>query len=159
MTEIKRMLQTKEDNSKEQFYPETHVEGIVGLTEYVSGQLPTGVVSVNGKAGRVLLEADDVYAAKKNHGHDLATYTTDGFMSSFDKQKIDELVSPEAGVVSVNGRTGIVDLFASDVEAADINHSHLDATATGSGFLSSNDKEKLDAMQVIALETIKEVTE
>ncbi|MDT0017391.1 hypothetical protein QJV03_09380 [Listeria swaminathanii] len=159
MTEIKRMLQTKEDNSKEQFYPETHVEGIVGLTEYVSGQLPTGVVSVNGKAGRVLLGADDVYAAKKNHGHDLATYTTDGFMSSFDKQKIDELVSPEAGVVSVNGRTGIVDLFASDVEAADINHSHPDATATGSGFLSSNDKEKLDAMQVIALETIKEVTE
>lgn len=53
MTEIKRMLQTKEDNSKEQFYPETHVAGIVGLTEYVSGQLPTGVVSVNGKAGRV----------------------------------------------------------------------------------------------------------
>ncbi|MCD2247724.1 hypothetical protein LAX74_000925 [Listeria marthii] len=159
MTEIKRMLQTKEDNSKEQFYPETHVEGIVGLTEYVSGQLPTGVVSVNGKAGRVLLGADDLYAAKKNHGHDLATYTTDGFMSSFDKQKIDELVSPEAGVVSVNGRTGIVDLFASDVEAADINHSHPDATATGSGFLSSNDKEKLDAMQVIALETIKEVTE
>ncbi|EKZ4506396.1 hypothetical protein QRW46_001171 [Listeria monocytogenes] len=48
MTEIKRMLQTKEDNSKEQFYPETHVAGIVGLTEYVSGQLPTGVVSVNG---------------------------------------------------------------------------------------------------------------
>ncbi len=66
MTEIKRMLQTKEDNSKEQFYPETHVAGIVGLTEYVSGQLPTGVVSVNGKSGSVLLEADDIYAAKKN---------------------------------------------------------------------------------------------
>ncbi len=65
MTEIKRMLQTKEDNSKEQFYPETHVAGIVGLTEYVSGQLPTGVVSVNGKAGRVLLDAEDVHADKK----------------------------------------------------------------------------------------------
>ncbi len=65
MTEIKRMLQTKEDNSKEQFYPETHVAGIVGLTEYVSGQLPTGVVSVNGKAGRVLLDAEDVHAAQK----------------------------------------------------------------------------------------------
>ncbi|EKZ4082934.1 hypothetical protein QSO22_001174 [Listeria monocytogenes] len=159
MTEIKRMLQTKEDNSKEQFYPETHVAGIVGLTEYVSGQLPTGVVSVNGKSGSVLLEADDIYAAKNTHSHDVATYTTNGFMSSFDKQKIDELVSPEAGVVSVNGKTGIVDLFAADVEAAEINHTHREASAQESGFLSIDDKEKLDAIQVIALETIKEVIE
>lgn len=159
MTEIKRMLQTKEDNSKEQFYPETHVEGIVGLTEYVSGQLPTGVVSVNGKAGRVLLEASDVYAAKKDHNHDVATYTTNGFMSSSDKQKIDELVFPEAGVVSVNGRTGIVDLFAADIEAAELNHTHLEASVNESGFLSSEDKEKLDALKIIALETIKEVIE
>ncbi|EEU8424521.1 hypothetical protein HDI65_000153 [Listeria innocua] len=159
MTEIKRMLQTKDDNSKEQFYPETHVEGIVGLTEYVSGQIPTGVVSVNGKAGRVLLEAEDLHAAKKIHEHEVATYTTDGFMSSFDKQKIDQLVSPESGVTSVNGRTGIVDLFAADVEAAELNHTHPEASASESGFLSKEDKEKLDAMPVIALETIKEVIE
>ncbi|EAD5687336.1 hypothetical protein [Listeria innocua] len=159
MTEIKRMLQTKDDNSKEQFYPETHVAGIVGLTEYVSGQIPTGVVSVNGKAGRVLLEAEDLHAAKKIHEHEVATYTTDGFMSSFDKQKIDQLVSPESGVTSVNGRTGIVDLFAADVEAAELNHTHPEASASESGFLSKEDKEKLDAMPVIALETIKEVIE
>ncbi|AIS61414.1 hypothetical protein [Listeria ivanovii] len=159
MTEIKRMLQTKEDQSKEQFYPETHVEGIVGLTDFVSGQLPTGVVSVNGKSGSVLLEAADVYAARKDHNHNVATYTTDGFMSSFDKIKMDELVSPEAGVVSVNGKTGIVDLFASDVEAATVNHTHSDASASESGFLSIEDKGKLDAMPIIALETIKEVIE
>ncbi|EAD4270765.1 hypothetical protein I6O30_001912 [Listeria monocytogenes] len=159
MIEIKRMLQTKEDNSKEQFYPETHVAGIVGLTEYVSGQLPTGVVSVNGKAGRVLLDAEDVHAAKKSHNHEVATYTTDGFMSSFDKQKIDQLVSPEAGVTSINGKTGIVDLFAADLDAAEINHTHAEATTTESGFLAKEDKEKLDAMQIIALETIKEVIE
>ncbi|MBC2141707.1 hypothetical protein HCA89_05215 [Listeria innocua] len=159
MTEIKRMLQTKDDNSKEQFYPETHVAGIVGLTEYVSGQIPTGVVSVNGKAGRVLLEAEDLHAAKKIHEHEVATYTTDGFMSSFDKQKIDQLVSPESGVTSVNGRTGIVDLFAADVEAAELNHTHPEASASENGFLSKEDKEKIDAMPVIALETIKEVIE
>ncbi|WP_270993650.1 hypothetical protein [Listeria seeligeri] len=159
MTEIKRMLQTKKDQSKEQFYPETHVEGVVGLTDFVSGQLPTGVVSINGKSGSVLLEAEDVYAARKNHNHDVATYTTAGFMSSFDKMKIDELISPEAGVVSVNGKTGIVDLFAADVEAAAMNHTHTEASTSESGFLSVEDKQKLDAVPIIVLETIKEVVE
>ncbi|KXW99703.1 hypothetical protein AWI95_14755, partial [Listeria monocytogenes] len=119
--------------------------------------LSTGVVRVKGKAGRVLLDAEDVHAAKKSHTHEGATYTTDGFMSAFDKQKIDQLVSPEAGVTSINGKTGIVDVFAADVEAAKINHTHAEATTTENGFLAIDDKEKLDAIQVIALETIMEV--
>lgn len=61
-------------------------------------------------------------------------------MSSFDKQKIDQLVSPEAGVTSINGKTGIVDLFASDLDAAEINHTHAEATTTESGFYQSTTK-------------------
>ncbi|MBC1251335.1 hypothetical protein HBP72_04040 [Listeria welshimeri] len=157
MTNIKRMLEKKEDESKEQFYPETHVEGIVGLSEYVTGHVPTGVMSVNGKTGAISIEANDIGAAETIHMHQLATQSIAGFMSAVDKQKVDELSAPDSGVTSINSKTGIVTLYANDIGAAEAFHTHGLANSTEDGFFSKEDKEKIDQLTIITLETVKEV--
>ncbi|EFS03928.1 hypothetical protein [Listeria seeligeri] len=157
MTNIKRMLEKKVDDSTEQFYPETHVEGVIGLPEYVTGQFQTGVTSINGKAGAVTLVASEVDAAETIHGHPVATQLANGFMSSEDKKKVDELTAPDAGVSSVNGKTGIVKLTATDIEAAEVTHIHALASPIEDGFFSKEDKAKIDQLTIITLETVKEV--
>jgi len=77
------------------------------------------VLSVNGKTGEVSLTAADVGASPSNHTHSVATTSSSGFMSATDKAKLDGI---EAGaqkntVTSVNGKTGVVSLTASDVGA------------------------------------------
>ncbi|EAG6737998.1 TPA_asm: hypothetical protein GIM07_01485 [Listeria monocytogenes] len=91
MTKISKMMSTRSDGSQEQFYPETHAQGIVGLTEYVSGQIPAGVASVNGKIGEVKISANDVGAANDVHMHANATTELSGFLSAEDKAKLDGL--------------------------------------------------------------------
>jgi hypothetical protein len=54
---------------------------------------------------------------------------------------------PAAPVTSVNAKTGVVILTASDVGAAEANHTHPIATQTISGFMSFDDKVKLDGVQ------------
>ncbi|WP_239256905.1 hypothetical protein [Listeria ilorinensis] len=98
MTKIKKMLEKKSDGTVEQFYPEAHAKGVVGLAEYVSGQIPIGVTSVNHKTGAVNLTAVDVGAAVIEHSHAAATIKTDGFMTAADKTKLD-------GLGSTNGIT------------------------------------------------------
>ncbi|WP_121497044.1 hypothetical protein [Listeria costaricensis] len=93
MTKIKKMLETKTDGTVEQFYPEVHAEGVVGLGSYVSGQIPVGVTSVNHKTGAVELEASDVGAAAATHSHSAATTKVAGFMTAADKAKLDGLGS------------------------------------------------------------------
>jgi hypothetical protein len=55
--------------------------------------------------------------------------------------------SPSAPVTSVNTKTGAVVLNASDVGAAEANHTHSTATQVASGFMSATDKTKLDGVQ------------
>lgn len=54
---------------------------------------------------------------------------------------------PGAPVTSVNGKTGVVDLDASDVGAAPVGHSHGAAAAPSTpGFMTGSDKAKLDGI-------------
>ncbi|WP_239255437.1 hypothetical protein [Listeria ilorinensis] len=107
MTKIMKMIQSKEDGSKEQFYPATHAAAITGLDERITGKLATGVTSVNRKTGAVTLASSDIGAAEKVHTHSTATSTTAGFMSAADKQKLDGLAETggvtEAGVWALLG--------------------------------------------------------
>ncbi|EAD9138889.1 hypothetical protein AB924_08235 [Listeria monocytogenes] len=91
MTEIIKLMKAGVAGSKEQFYPETHVQGIVGLSEYVSGSIPLGVSSINGKTGEVKLDYSDVQAAREKHAHPNANTETAGFMSAEDKVRLDGL--------------------------------------------------------------------
>ncbi|EAD8411551.1 hypothetical protein ADS57_08295 [Listeria monocytogenes] len=97
MTKIVKLMKSEVAGSKEQFYPETHVQGIVGLSEFVSGSVPLGVASINGKTGEVKLNYADVNAAKSSHEHSEATPETAGFMSAEDKSKLNGL-SGTAGI-------------------------------------------------------------
>ncbi|CBH27747.1 hypothetical protein ACFFF1_08250 [Listeria seeligeri] len=48
------------------------------------------------------------------------------------------------GVSSINNQTGAVILKASDLNASEIAHVHADATSSTAGFMSAEDKSKLD---------------
>ncbi|EAC6780028.1 hypothetical protein [Listeria monocytogenes] len=107
MTKISKMMSSNLDGSKEQFYPETHAQGVVGLSEYVSGYMPTGVSSVNGKTGSVKITPTDIGAAKDLHSHDEATPVRSGFLSAEDKSKLDGLA--ETAGISENRASELVD--------------------------------------------------
>ena len=69
------------------------------------------MLSVNGKVGAVNLIYSDVGAAPDNHSHNAANTTTNGYMSSVDKAKLDAVAvgatktekSITNGNVKING--------------------------------------------------------
>ena len=91
MVEIKKLMQKNDDGTSDQFYPETHVAAILGLSGFLKDTFGTGigvgpgVSSVNGKTGVVFITQKDL-------GIVLATSTSDGLLSSELYQKIKELI-------------------------------------------------------------------
>lgn len=90
-----------------------------------------------------------------SHSHPLATNSSNGFMSSADKIKLDSLVasgSSDAYLLNRNNHTGsqdmstITGLVQTLANKSDTNHVHPDATTTVSGFLSFSDKVKLNTV-------------
>jgi hypothetical protein len=103
--------------------------------------------------------------------HSVATSSTNGFMSSSDKTKLDGMSAythPNEGggtidtaltgptVVSrimINNKghvtaTSTRNLTYSDIGAASISHTHSVATSSTSGYMSSTDKTKLDSLTI-----------
>ena len=91
MVEIKKLMQKNDDGTSDQFYPETHVAAILGLSGFLKDTFGTGigvgpgVSSVNGKTGVVFITQKDL-------GIVLATSRNDGLLSSELYQKIKELI-------------------------------------------------------------------
>lgn len=91
MVEIKKLMQKNDDGTSDQFYPETHVAAILGLSGFLKDTFGTGigvgpgVSSVNGKTGVVFITQKDL-------GIVLATSKNDGLLSSELYQKIKELI-------------------------------------------------------------------
>lgn len=80
MIETRKMMQRKDDGTEEQYYPETHVASILGLSKLLKnydgkeGTLISSVTSVNGKNGAVFITQKDI-------GLVVATETTNGLLS------------------------------------------------------------------------------
>lgn len=95
MVEIKKMMQRNTDGTSDQYYPETHVMAVLGLSDLVKNTPgnnsggSSGVSSINGKTGIVFITKDDL-------GIVLATSTSDGLLSRELYQKIQELVDSPA---------------------------------------------------------------
>ncbi|EKZ4877808.1 hypothetical protein QO274_000073 [Listeria monocytogenes] len=89
MTKVVKTMKKKQDGSIEQVYIETHASGVVGLSEFVSGQDVLGVSSINKQTGAVNLSASDLNASEIGHIHANATESVSGFMSPEDKAKLD----------------------------------------------------------------------
>lgn len=91
MVEIKKMMQRNADGTSDQYYPETHVMAVLGLSDLVKNtpgnntSVSSGVSSINGKTGIVFITKEDL-------GIVLATSTSDGLLSRELYQKIQELV-------------------------------------------------------------------
>ena len=91
MVVIKKLMQKNDDGTSDQFYPETHVAAILGLSGFLKDTFGTGigvgpgVSSVNGKTGVVFITQKDL-------GIVLATSKNDGLLSSELYQKIKELI-------------------------------------------------------------------
>lgn len=79
---------------------------------------------------------------------------------STDKAKLDGIAAGAQvnSVTSVAGKTGAVTLSAADVGAASASHSHTAATTSAAGFMSTNDKAKLDGIASGATATSGTVT-
>lgn len=110
-----------------------------------SGAQVNTVTSVNTATGAVVLTATDVGAATSGHGHAAATPSAAGFLSAVDKTKLDG-IGALANVQSVNSKSGVVTLTATDVGAATSGHTHAAATTGAAGFMSASDKAKLDGV-------------
>ena len=95
MVEIKKMMQRNTDGTSDQYYPETHVMAVLGLSDLVKNTPgnnsggSSGVSSINGKTGIVFVTKEDL-------GIVLATSTSDGLLSRELYQKIQELVDSPA---------------------------------------------------------------
>lgn len=89
------MMQRNTDGTSDQYYPETHVMAVLGLSDLVKNTPgnnsggSSGVSSINGKTGIVFVTKEDL-------GIVLATSTSDGLLSRELYQKIQELVDSPA---------------------------------------------------------------
>lgn len=128
---------------------------------------------VTSLASRVAVEVKSLWAAVNgkaatSHVHPAATTSVAGFMSAADKTKLNGVATGAQvnAVTTVAGRTGAVVIAAADVSGlgtaatqastAFAPTAHVGATGTAhgvattsvSGFMSSTDKAKLDAMSI-----------
>ena len=84
----------------------------------------------------------DIGAAEAEHPHDVATADNDGFLSSTDKTKIDNLND-----TVFNDATGLVDLVGGRPVSEQISdHADEMASTTTAGHMSASDKTKLDGL-------------
>lgn len=91
--------------------------------------------------------------ANANHGHAVATSSSDGFMSAADKAKLDTPDTTYSDGLTASGTPLTVRVnFATSGgnngtsrTAARADHGHAVATPTAAGFMSAADKAKLDA--------------
>lgn len=56
--EIKKVMETDESGVQRQIFPETHIQAVIGLDELATQG--TGVTSINGKKGNIILTANDL---------------------------------------------------------------------------------------------------
>lgn len=77
--DVNKLMRKNKDGTKDQFYPETTVSAVQGLSEAL-GEAGKGVVtSVNGKVGAVKLVAADLGLSESGVPH--ASETTDGIIT------------------------------------------------------------------------------
>lgn len=127
-TDIKKLMEEQEDGTEIQFYPETHPEAILGLESYLNHNVTSGVSSVNGKKGAVMITADDL-----------------GIQSGVKGEKGDK------------GDTGARGLQGAPGEKGDPGTTTAIATETTAGLMSSQDKKKLNSVPVIRFVKVGEV--
>lgn len=95
MVNTAKLMRKKEDGTDEQYYPQTHIAAVLGVSEFmknISGNSSgrSGVSSINGKDGVVFITQKDL-------GIVLATSTTDGLLSKEMYQKIQKMSDDTSG--------------------------------------------------------------
>lgn len=87
--EIRKLMRKNDDGSDEQYYPETHANAVIGLNEAIGLDKEgnsLGVVSINGKTGIIVLQANDLGIVR-------ASADSDGLLSKELFRKIKEFDS------------------------------------------------------------------
>lgn len=142
-----------------------YVDGIAAAkADVVGGQIPTSQLPavaltkpqvVSDRAGMLALTAQEGDVAVITAGVDKGTYMLGGGASTTFESWV-KLSTPDGGVTSVNGQTGVVNLNAANVGAAPTSHQHTASTVTTSSgstvqsaldSLSSGLSAKLDSSQ------------
>jgi hypothetical protein len=128
------------------FADKTKLDGIV-TANLVSRANHTGEQAISSVTG---LQAALDTKASTGHSHSDATTTTNGFMSSADKVKLNGLNSVDllnrANHTGAQAISSVTDLQAALDTKASTAHTHANATTAVAGFMSSTDKIKLDGV-------------
>ncbi|EPA0888625.1 hypothetical protein ACQZP5_002451 [Enterococcus faecalis] len=93
MVKVKRMMETDENGVQRQFHPITHASAVLGLEKIIAGQ--SKVLSVNGKAGAVIITKADLGLENALTELPYATEETDGIITA---EMFQRLSNGEGGV-------------------------------------------------------------
>ena len=128
---------------------DAQVSAMLPIASYTAADVMVKVKSLDGTGSG--LDADTLDGlqaadfAMASHTHAEATSSASGFMAATDKVKMDG-IGAGANVISVNAKTGVVTLAASDVGASPSSHTHADATTNASGFMPAAALSKLNGI-------------
>lgn len=96
---VNKLMRKNKDGTKYQFYPETEVNAVVGLSEALGEAGKGAVTSVNGKVGAVKLVAADLGLAE--NGVPYASETQDGIITKEMYQKLVQIINSDPSGITV----------------------------------------------------------
>ncbi|TFJ76312.1 hypothetical protein [Carnobacterium maltaromaticum] len=97
--DVNKLMRKNKDGTKEQFYPETTVSAVDGLSEALGEAGKGAVTSVNGKVGAVNLTAADI--GLNENGVPYASETQDGIITKEMYQKLVQIINSDPSGITV----------------------------------------------------------
>lgn len=97
--DVNKLMRKNKDGTKDQFYPETEVNAVIGLSEALGEAGKGAVTSVNGKIGAVNLTAADI--GINGNGVLYASETQDGIITKEMYQKIVQIINSDPSGITV----------------------------------------------------------
>ncbi len=129
------------------------------LDDIATGAQVNSVTSVAGKTGAVTLSAADVGAAAATHNHSEATTSAGGFMSSSDKIKLNGIAAGAQVNVATDLAMGGSGNARTITSSTGNNVSVPVASTSNAGFMSTDDKTKLDGLSASPSTTLASQTD
>lgn len=97
--DVNKLMRKNKDGTKDQFYPETTVSAVQGLSEALGQAGKGAVTSVNGKIGAVNLTPADI--GINGNGVPYASETQDGIITKEMYKKIVQIINSDPSGITV----------------------------------------------------------
>lgn len=97
--DVNKLMRKNKDGTKDQFYPETEVNAVIGLSEALGEAGKGAVTSVNGKIGAVNLTAADI--GINGDGVPYASETQDGIITKEMYAELKKLIAAGTSGITI----------------------------------------------------------